>query len=56
MKRLLTAHVAALALVLLGGVTARADSLPPTTLSFTYNFSPVSPGTHTELPAVFAGV
>src|SRR5262245_11303092 len=53
MKRLLTAHVAALALVLLGRVSARADSMPPTTLSFTYNFTPVKPGTHTALPAVF---
>ena len=54
MKRLLTAHVAALALVLLGGVTAQADSMPPTTLSFTYNFTPVKPGTNTPMPAVFA--
>jgi hypothetical protein len=54
MNRLLTAHVAALALVLLGGVAAQAGPMPPTTLSFTYNFTPVAPGTHTPMPAVFA--
>jgi hypothetical protein len=54
MKRLLSAQVAALALLLLGGLDAQADSMPPTTLSFTYNFTPVKPGTHTPLPAVFA--
>jgi hypothetical protein len=54
MKRLLSAHVAALALFLLGGLHAQAAPMPSSTLSFTYNFDPVAPGTHTDLPAVFA--
>jgi hypothetical protein len=40
MKRLLTAQVAALALVLFGGTGVQAASLPPDNVQWTYNFSP----------------
>src|SRR5436309_15851131 len=43
MKRFFTAHVAALALVLLAGAAARADNMPPSQVQWTYNFSPGAP-------------
>jgi hypothetical protein len=54
MKRLFTAPVAALAILLLGGVGAQANPIPPDSITWTYNFTPVTPGTHTPLAAVFA--
>jgi hypothetical protein len=43
MKRFFTPHLAALALVLLAGAGARADSIPPDQIQWTYNFSPGAP-------------
>jgi hypothetical protein len=47
MKRLFRAHTFALALALCVGGAARADVLPPSQVSWTYNFAPAA-------PAVFA--
>jgi hypothetical protein len=43
MKRFLTAHVTALALVLVAGAAAKAGPLPPDLVQWTYNFSPGAP-------------
>jgi len=42
MKRFLSAHVAALALLLMAGAGARA-SVPPDSIAWTYNFNPAVP-------------
>jgi len=54
MKRFLTAHVSALALVLVAVTVAPAEQVSPDLLQWTYNFAPVAPGTHNLLPAVTA--
>jgi hypothetical protein len=43
MKRFFTAHITALALVLLAGAGARANPIPPDQIQWTYNFSPATP-------------
>ncbi len=43
MKRFCTAHLAALAVVLLAGAAAQAGPMPPSTIQWTYNFSPGAP-------------
>jgi len=43
MKHFFSAHVSALALVLLAGACARADNIPPDQIQWTYNFSPSAP-------------
>ena len=43
MKRFFTAHMAALAVVLLAGAAAQANPIPPSQIQWTYNFSPGAP-------------
>jgi hypothetical protein len=43
MKRLLRAHALALTLALLAGTAARADVLPPSQVTWTYDFSTAAP-------------
>jgi len=43
MKRFCTAHLSALALVLLAGASAQATPIPPDQIQWTYNFSPATP-------------
>jgi len=43
MRRFCTAHLSALALVLLAGTAARATNIPPDQIQWTYNFSPGAP-------------
>ncbi|MFO0930462.1 MAG: PEP-CTERM sorting domain-containing protein [Gemmataceae bacterium] len=43
MKHFLTAHVTALALVLVAGTGARAAIIPPDSIQWTYNFTPGAP-------------
>jgi hypothetical protein len=43
MNRFLTAHVSALALVLLAGTATRASIIPPGSVQWSYNFNPGAP-------------
>jgi hypothetical protein len=48
MKRFLTAHLTALALVLLAGAAAQAGPIPPDQIQWTYNFSPGAPAVYSD--------